>query len=82
MKTYDEKASCPKCGCKLVETKYSSHHGKLVRRCERCEHAWHELPLDEAEKRGMSDMLRLQREMGRDAGRISRDGQIMMRAVS
>lgn len=51
MNTFDENASCPKCGGKFITTKYRGGeyprlHDLICRSCQRCGYLWFERPLD------------------------------------
>ena len=56
MKAYDPEATCPKCGCILIGTKFESIQGLwglqeiLHRICEGCGFKWNEAPLDADEQ--------------------------------
>jgi hypothetical protein len=45
-RVYNERGPCPKCGCRVVLTKYDHVFDNIGRKCERCEYTWREAPLD------------------------------------
>ena len=46
MNQYIPNRCCPKCGGKIVCDRYEPQFALIVRKCQRCEHRWEELPLD------------------------------------
>lgn len=46
MGKYDESSKCPKCGGRLIDTKYDRSSDEMLRGCERCGHSWSEEPLE------------------------------------
>lgn len=48
MDSFNERSSCPKCGCRQVGTRYRKYFfgDYIERRCGRCGYSWNEEPLD------------------------------------